>query len=93
MGSFLVIVSSLLVFAFIREPKDFEINEEQKPSLVKTLINLFKEKEKKAPSAILFAIFFWFVAYNAIEAFFTLYAVKHLRLTGADGSVYWDNCL
>ncbi len=50
LGSFLVIVSSLLVFAFIREPKDFVINEEQKPSLVKALINLFKEKRKK-PSA------------------------------------------
>ena len=85
LGSFLVIVSSLLVFAFIREPKDFEINEEQKPSLVKALINLFKEKEK-SPLRILFAIFFWFVAYNAIEAFFTLYAVKHLQLSGADGS-------
>ena len=85
LGSFLVIVSSLLVFAFIREPKDFVINEEQKPSLVKALINLFKEKEK-SPLRILFAIFFWFVAYNAIEAFFTLYAVKHLQLSGADGS-------
>ena len=85
LGSVLVIVSSLLVFAFIREPKDFEINEEQKPSLVKALINLFKEKEK-SPLRILFAIFFWFVAYNAIEAFFTLYAVKHLQLSGADGS-------
>lgn len=85
LGSFLVIASSLLVFAFIREPKDFTINDEQKPSLVKALINLFKEKEK-SPLRILFAIFFWFVAYNAIEAFFTLYAVKHLLLSGADGS-------
>lgn len=85
LGSFLVIASSLLVFAFIREPKDFTINDEQRPSLVKALINLFKEKEK-SPLRILFAIFFWFVAYNAIEAFFTLYAVKHLLLSGADGS-------
>ena len=85
LGSALVIISSLLVFAFIKEPKNFEINEEEKPSLVKALINLFKEKEK-SPLRILFAIFFWFVAYNAIEAFFTLYAVKHLQLSGADGS-------
>jgi Na+/melibiose symporter-like transporter len=85
LGSFLVIVSSLLVFAFIREPKDFVVNEEEKPSLVKALVNLFKEKEK-SPLRILFAIFFWFIAYNAIEAFFTLYAVKHLQLTGADGA-------
>jgi MFS family permease len=85
LGSGLVIVSSLLVFAFIREPKEFEISEEEKPSLIQALIKLFKEKEK-SPIRILAAIFFWFVAYNAIEAFFTLYAVKHLQLSGADGA-------
>lgn len=85
LGSGLVIVSSLLVFAFIREPKEFEISEEEKPSLIQALVKLFKEKEK-SPIRILAAIFFWFVAYNAIEAFFTLYAVKHLQLSGADGA-------
>ncbi len=85
LGSALVIVSSLLVFAFIREPKEFEVSEEEKPSLTQALIKLFKEKEK-SPIRILAAIFFWFVAYNAIEAFFTLYAVKHLQLSGADGA-------
>ena len=35
---------------------------------------------------ILLAIFFWFIAYNGIEAFFTLYAKNHLGLTGSDGS-------
>jgi MFS family permease len=85
LGSALVIISSLLVFAFIREPKDFVLSEEEKPSLIQALIKLFKEKEK-SPIRILAAIFFWFVAYNAIEAFFTLYAVKHLQLSGADGA-------
>jgi MFS family permease len=32
------------------------------------------------------AIFFWFVGFNAIEAFFTLYARNHLGLDEADGS-------
>jgi MFS family permease len=85
LGSGLVIVSSLLVFAFIREPKEFEISEEEKPSLIQALVRLVKEKEK-SPVRILAAIFFWFVAYNAIEAFFTLYAVKHLLLSEADGA-------
>ena len=35
---------------------------------------------------MLFAIFCWFVAYNAIEAFFTLYAVNHLGLSESDGA-------
>ena len=85
LGSVLVIVSSLLVFAFIREPKDYVITEEEKPSLIKALVTIIKEKEK-SPLRILSAIFFWFLAYNAVEAFFTLYAVKHLNLSGADGS-------
>jgi maltose/moltooligosaccharide transporter len=35
---------------------------------------------------VLLAIFFWFVAYNAIEAFFTLYAQNFLGLQAADGT-------
>ncbi|MCU0487230.1 MAG: MFS transporter, partial [Anaerolineales bacterium] len=32
------------------------------------------------------AIFFWFVAYNAIEAFFTLYVNKHLGQPESEGA-------
>jgi MFS family permease len=39
---------------------------------------------KRAPPAL--AIFFWFVSYNAVEAFFTLYANKHLGMGEADGA-------
>jgi Na+/melibiose symporter-like transporter len=85
LGSGLVIVSSLLVLLFIREPKVYDTNEVAKPSLSKALVNLFKEKEK-SPLRILAAIFFWFIAYNAIEAFFTLYATKHLELPVGDAS-------
>ena len=85
LGSALVIISSLLVFAFIREPKNIEVSQDQKPNLIHALDELIKEKEK-SPLRILAAIFFWFVAYNAIEAFFTLYAVKHLLLPEADGA-------
>ena len=35
---------------------------------------------------MLLAIFFWFVGYNAIEAFFTLYAQKQLALPESDGA-------
>ena len=40
----------------------------------------------KSALRILLAIFFWFLGYNAIEAFFTLYAQKHLGLPEADGA-------
>jgi len=85
LGSGLVILASLMVFIFIREPKAFEISDTTKPSLWISLQKVVSEKDK-SPLRILLAIFFWFVAYSAIEAFFTLYTVNHLGLTEADGS-------
>jgi MFS family permease len=85
LGSGLVVLSSLLVFLFIREPKGFETNKQDKPDLWKALSAIIKANEKSA-LRILLAIFFWFVAYNAIEAFFTLYAQNHLGLEGGVGA-------
>jgi MFS-type transporter involved in bile tolerance (Atg22 family) len=86
LGSALVILSSLLVFAFIREPKVPDLLEsEEKPSLWKSLVEVVKDPERSA-LRVLLAIFFWFVSYNAVEAFFTLYANKYLGLEEADGA-------
>jgi MFS family permease len=49
------------------------------------LVSILRSSEKSA-LRILLAIFFWFVAYNAIEAFFTLYAQNHLGLEGGAGA-------
>ncbi|MBI4926379.1 MAG: SLC45 family MFS transporter [Anaerolineae bacterium] len=85
MGSILVILASLLVFIFIREPKEFESDSNEKPALLRSLMEVINDADKSA-LRILLAIFFWFVAYNAIEAFFTLYAQNHLGLPGEDGA-------
>jgi maltose/moltooligosaccharide transporter len=42
--------------------------------------------QDKSPLRLLLAIFFWFVGYNAVEAFFTLYAKNHLGMFEADGA-------
>jgi maltose/moltooligosaccharide transporter len=84
LGSALVIIAALLVFIFIKEPKQYEAGEAQ-PSLWRSLVNITREKEKSA-FRILLAIFFWFLSYTAIEAFFTLYAVKYLGYAEADGA-------
>jgi Na+/melibiose symporter-like transporter len=84
MGSLLVIISSLLVFLFVREPKTFEAAEEQ-PSLINSVREVLQDKDKSTVR-ILLAILFWFVGYSAIEAFFNLYATNHLGLTAADGT-------
>jgi maltose/moltooligosaccharide transporter len=84
MGSALVIVAGLLVIAFIREPKIYEASEAQ-PGMIASLEEAFRDPDKSV-LRLLFAIFFWFLAYTAIEAFFTLYAQKHLGLPEADGA-------
>jgi maltose/moltooligosaccharide transporter len=84
MGSVLVIVAALFVFIFIKEPKDFAPSE-QEPSMWKSLVQVVGEKDKSA-LRILLAIFFWFLGYTAIEAFFNLYAINHLGITEANGT-------
>ena len=85
LGSVLVIFASLMVLIFIREPKEFETTDKTDPNLWVSLKKVWSEQEK-SPLRILFAIFCWFVAYNAIEAFFTLYAVNHLGMAESDGA-------
>ncbi|MBM3144504.1 MAG: SLC45 family MFS transporter [Chloroflexi bacterium] len=84
MGSGLVILSAILVFIFIKEPKEYEETEKQ-PDMFASLREVWNDPEKSALRLFL-AIFFWFVGYNAIEAFFTLYSVNQLKLNEADGA-------
>lgn len=85
LGSALVIFASLMVLIFIREPKEYETTDHTEPNLWVSLKKIWNDEEK-SPLRILLAIFCWFVAYNAIEAFFTLYSVNHLGITESDGS-------
>lgn len=84
MGSGLVILAALLVLIFIKEPKEYQETEEQ-PNMFASLREVWNDTDKSAIRLFL-AIFFWFVGYNAIEAFFTLYSVHHLKLNEADGA-------
>jgi maltose/moltooligosaccharide transporter len=84
MGSVLVIVAGLMVFAFIREPKDFAPSTEE-PSMWKSLVEVVNDQDKSA-LRIFLAIFFWFLGYTAIEAFFNLYAINHLGISEANGT-------
>ena len=84
LGSALVIAATLLVFFFIKEPREYAAGEAA-PNLMVSLNEVLQSEEKSA-LRILLAIFFWFVGYNGIEAFFSLYAINHLRLEAADGA-------
>jgi len=86
MGSILVIVSALLVFLFIKEPKEYEsVPREQTPGIIKSVGIIVREKEKST-LRILLAILLWFISYNAVETFFTLYGVKHLGLAEGESA-------
>lgn len=85
LGAVLVALSALLVFIFIKEPKEATAKAEETPNLVESLKMILADPDRSI-LRILLAIFFWFIAYNGIEAFFTLYAKNHLGFTESDGS-------
>jgi maltose/moltooligosaccharide transporter len=84
LGSALVILAALIVYLFIEEPKEYQETEVQ-PGMLASLREVFNDKEKSG-LRILFAIFFWFVGFSAVETFFTLYAKNHLGLEVGDGA-------
>lgn len=85
LGSVLVVLAALIVFLFVKEPKDHEENNEKQPGMIESLQEVLKDKDRSG-SRILFAIFFWFLGYSAVETFFTLYAQNHLGINAGDGA-------
>ncbi|MDQ2690887.1 MAG: MFS transporter [Chloroflexota bacterium] len=85
LGSALVVIAALIVFLFIREPREYEQNNEPQPGMLESLREILNDPDKSA-RRILFAIFFWFLGYSAVETFFTLYAQEHLGLSAGDGA-------
>ena len=85
LGSALSILAALVVFAFIREPKDSLEKGEEQPNMIESLREVLRDEEKSG-TRLLFAIFFWFLGYSAVETFFTLYAQEHLGIDAGDGA-------
>lgn len=61
-------------------------NTRQKQGRFQAFTDLPKD-EKKSLISMLFAIFFWFLGYNAIETFFTIYATNTYDITGGQASM------
>ena len=85
LGSVLVLLAALIVFAFVREPKEYLENHEPQPNMIESLREILNDPDKSG-TRILFAIFFWFLGYSAVETFFTLYAQEHLGINAGDGA-------
>jgi Na+/melibiose symporter-like transporter len=84
MGSGLVILAALMVFIFIREPKEYAQGEHE-PNMFASLKEVVSDADKSG-LRIFLAIFFWFLGYAAIDTFFTLYAKHHLGINEGDGA-------
>ena len=83
-GSGLMLVAAALVLLFVREPKTHQpVVSDIKPTLGRSFKELFS-RENRSGLGIFFAILFWFIAYNAIEAFLSLYGVNYLGLSESD---------
>lgn len=85
LGSALVVIAALIVFVFVKEPKDYEESEARQVSMIESLRELLRDEDKSG-ARILFAIFFWFLGFSAVETFFTLYAQEHLGISAGDGA-------
>jgi maltose/moltooligosaccharide transporter len=85
LGSALVVIAALVVFLFVREPKDYEESDQKQPGMIESLQEVLNDEDKSG-TRLLLAIFFWFLGYSAVETFFTLYAQNHLGISAGDGA-------
>jgi MFS family permease len=85
LGSALAILAALVVFLFIREPKEILENSPEQPNMIESLREVINDEEQSG-TRLLLAIFFWFLGYSAVETFFTLYAQEHLGIDAGDGA-------
>jgi maltose/moltooligosaccharide transporter len=82
----IVVLAVLLVV--IREPREqFEEAEKRPGGIVSSLLTILREKQN--PTRFLFfAIFMWFVGWNGVETFFTLYAMDKWRIDEPQAAFY-----
>ena len=68
LGSALVVIAALIVFLFVKEPKEYLENnkrtrspvDEPQPNMIESLRDVLNDEDKSG-TRILFAIFFWFL--------------------------------
>lgn len=90
MASALIVISLLVLLFNIKEKRD-SLNYDEIPQKEESTI---KENENQGKARltwnimfILLAIFFWFVAFGAVETFFTTYGKEFLKVNEADAAM------
>ncbi|MCJ7807032.1 MAG: MFS transporter, partial [Clostridia bacterium] len=81
------IVLAVLLLA-IREPRDqFEAAGKQQDGIISSLFAVLREKEGST-RFIFFAIFMWFIGWNGVETFFTLYGMDKWGIEESQAAFY-----
>lgn len=75
-----------MLMKFIKEPMLGETSAEKRISLRTSIKEIWTDKDRTT-LFILFAIFFWFVGYQGVEATFSNYCVQFLGLEVSDASL------
>ncbi len=84
-GALVMLIAIIVVLAFVHEPQVPETVSAKSNGLIANLSEVATGRDKSA-LLLLGAIFCWFMAWNAIEAFFTLYADKQLGISVGTGT-------
>jgi maltose/moltooligosaccharide transporter len=85
-GGIVMLIGCGIVVLFIKEPKPESVEPvEGKPGLIGSFKTIIKDNDKSA-LYLLGAIFFWFLGYNALEVFFTSFAVNVLGVNSGEAT-------
>ena len=94
-GALLMLVASLLVVFFVKEPKEYRIGKGGKVDfsmrksfgeLMENLKDVFVSREKSLLFMLL-SILLWFIAFNSIETFFTSFAKFYIGIKASTGTL------
>jgi len=87
-ASVIMIAVLAILLATIREPRDqFEAAEKRPGGIVSSLLEILREKESTT-RFLFYAIFFWFIGWNGVETFFTLYGMAKWGVDEAQAAFY-----
>lgn len=75
----IMLIALFILIKTIKEPQKPIKENEEHTGIIKAFFEVIKDRDKSA-LLMLLAIFFWFVAYQGVEALFTLYGVNYLGI-------------
>jgi Na+/melibiose symporter-like transporter len=79
-GGGVMLLGCLIVLFFVREPQPKQAERgAEEPKLIDSLRTVIFDRDRSA-LRLLAAIFFWFLSFNALEVFFTSFAVNVLKV-------------